>query len=76
MFTRIATLILGSAFVLTGIALGIITINAMIQNGIEFAAVFFLTGSILMVREGVKGFKEAKKELLRSKPSKVLTIRY
>lgn len=76
MIARIATLILGSAFVLTGIALGIITLNAIIHNGIEFAAIFFLAGSILMVKEGVKGFKEAKKEILRSKPSKVLTIRY
>lgn len=76
MVTRIAKLILSIAFILGGTILSIITINAIIHNGIEFAAAFFLIGSILMVKEGIGGYKEAKKEILRSKTSKVLTIRY
>lgn len=73
MITKFAKLALSTIFFLGGIAVFIITIMAIFERGYDFLpCTIFLIGSIGMIVEGVKGFKEVKKEF----EPKVLTIYY
>lgn len=60
---KLAKLTLCTAFTLAGIALFIITINAIIERGYDFLpCTIFLIGSIGMTIQGYKGFLEIKNE--------------